>query len=223
MTVRGRPVQPKCTAHSSITGKPCGNFAVIGTHVCRMHGAKQSLTKRGAANPAYKDGKRSKYATHVLAGEKYLAALADPDLLTNKHEIALLESIMHSTSDDLAAVLEPKLWQKLDDQCHAFRAALQSGNKPDQIKAFLGIERIRDVGLQSSTSVKSLREMFLERDRLVTSQTKMEVQAGQMMTAEQVTGFVMMLSQIINNRIPDVAMRDAIQADLMSLLRTPVE
>ena len=223
MTVRGRSPQPKCTATSKRSGEQCKNYAMIGTYVCRLHGAKTSLTKRGTASPHFTTGKSGKYSGHALAGAMYRRALANPDLLTNKHEIALLESIMHSTSDDLAAVLEPRLWQKLDGQCHAFRAALQSGNKPDQAKAFLGIERIRDVGVQASTSAKSLREMFLERARLVESQTKIEVQAGQMMNAEQVTGFVMTIAQAINDNVKDVRERDAVQAHLMRILGSPID
>lgn len=30
----------KCTAHSKRTGEPCGNWAVIGRNVCRLHGGR---------------------------------------------------------------------------------------------------------------------------------------------------------------------------------------
>ncbi len=220
MTVRGRLPQPKCTATSKRSGEQCKNYAVIGTHVCRLHGAKTSLTKRGAASPHFKTGKSGKYSGHALAGEMYRRALADPGLLTNRHEIAMLESLIHQTGTDAAGLFDAPRWKQVTDQC---QIGLQTDNAQHQVDAFTAIEDIARRGLEAPAKVKALREMFLERARLVESQTKIEVQAGLTMNAEQVTGFVMTIAQAINDNVKDVRERDAVQAHLMRILGSPID
>jgi hypothetical protein len=216
-------LQPFCSARSKRSGEQCRNRAVVGTHVCRMHGAKQSLTKRGENNPRFKDGSRAKYKGFDLAGENYLRALNDPDSMTNKHEIALLESIIQSSGDDLRDVMEPKLWSRIDDACAAFRAALAEKSAPKQMAAFLEIERITRVGLDASSRIKSLREMFIERSRLVMDQHRIEYTQGRGMSDEQVVGLIMTLSDVINRKVSSVEDRDSVQAELMRILGTPRE
>ena len=50
---------PRCTAKSKRSGQPCGNAAVRGWTVCRMHGARGGHGS-GKANPAYEHGMRSR-------------------------------------------------------------------------------------------------------------------------------------------------------------------
>lgn len=50
---------PRCTATSKRTGERCKGPAVRGWRVCRFHGAGGGHGP-GTANPAYKDGMRSK-------------------------------------------------------------------------------------------------------------------------------------------------------------------
>lgn len=52
---------PRCTAKSKRTGLPCGNPAVRGWNVCRMHGAGGGA-RPGPANPNWKHGGRSREA-----------------------------------------------------------------------------------------------------------------------------------------------------------------
>lgn len=39
----------RCTARSSRTGRPCRNYAMAGTTVCRSHGAGAGQVRRAAA------------------------------------------------------------------------------------------------------------------------------------------------------------------------------
>ncbi len=57
---------PRCTAHAKRTGLSCGNPAVRGWKVCRMHGAKGGA-RSGVANPAYRHGGRTKEAMALRA------------------------------------------------------------------------------------------------------------------------------------------------------------
>ena len=108
----------------------------------------------------------------------------------------------------------------MTDQC---QIGLQTDNAQHQVDAFTAIEDIARRGLEAPAKVKALREMFLERARLVESQTKIEVQAGLTMNAEQVTGFVMTIAEAINDNVKDVRERDAVQAHLMRILGSPID
>lgn len=39
---------PRCSAHSKQTGKPCGNYAMRGATVCRLHGGKAKQVQKAA-------------------------------------------------------------------------------------------------------------------------------------------------------------------------------
>ena len=52
---------PRCTARSKRTRAPCGNPAVRGWQVCRMHGARGGHAA-GEDHPAWDHGQRSREA-----------------------------------------------------------------------------------------------------------------------------------------------------------------
>ncbi len=76
----------RCHAHNR-KGEQCRKPAVPGRTVCHYHGGK---TPVGAAAPAFKHGRYSKYLPKRWL-ERYEAALANPDLLALKDEIALID------------------------------------------------------------------------------------------------------------------------------------
>lgn len=222
LTKRGDEPCPQCAHIIKKTGEQCRKRAVRGATKCKTHGGGRQIAYRGPGNPNYKDGRSSKYRDHVLAGERYAIALADPDLMTNKHEIALLESLMHQTGDDLESIFDAKLWTEAESACNAFRIALKTKRVDKQIEAFSEIERIVALGQSGSGKVKSLREMMLERMRLVESQHKIEQALGTSMSAEQAVGLVMTISQAINDHVSSVQERNAVQAVLMRQLGAPI-
>jgi hypothetical protein len=64
---------------------------------CRYHGGK-SLT--GVANPAYRDGRHSKYLPVRLAA-RYGQSLLDPDYLALRDELALVDARISELSESL--------------------------------------------------------------------------------------------------------------------------
>src|SRR5205807_10211401 len=76
---------PRCNAKNR-RGVQCKNPSIAPTTKCRFHGG---LSLRGMAAPQYKNGMHSKYLPKHLK-EDYEAALADPDMLYLKSQVALL-------------------------------------------------------------------------------------------------------------------------------------
>ena len=65
----------RCHAHSKNTGKQCGNPAVRGWNVCRMHGARGGAPK-GKRNGSYRHGARTKEAEAARAAVKALQSFS---------------------------------------------------------------------------------------------------------------------------------------------------
>lgn len=223
-----KPADPDslCGFISKSSGRPCKNRPLTGgAKHCAKHGGKQELLAiaNAADHHTMKTGAHSKYRDHLFAGEAYRAALANQgDLLSNTHEIALIESLIHRVGDDLKGLTDPKIWEKLDAAVHGFRTALRAKDTPAQMRYFADIEKIAGQGLYVSAGIKSLREMLLERNKLVVDQNRMTLAADEVVTKEQVLGFVMSVSDIINRRVTNKAEREGVQIDLMMLLGKPV-
>lgn len=86
---------PQCKAYSRRTGQQCGNRAIKGREVCRMHGGKSP--RPGPAHPRFKDGRYSKVLEGSTLEELYARMRQDPKLLHLKEEIALLTARQQET------------------------------------------------------------------------------------------------------------------------------
>src|SRR5579863_9488305 len=78
----------QCAAHSKRSGSRCRKWAMRGHTVCRNHGA---LSPRGVASPAFKTGRYSRSLPARLVG-RYQEAVADPELLSLRDDLALIDS-----------------------------------------------------------------------------------------------------------------------------------
>lgn len=57
--------KPKCKGHSTITGKPCGNYPLKGATVCRKHGGAAPQVKAAARKRAEEEKAAEKMAKHA--------------------------------------------------------------------------------------------------------------------------------------------------------------
>ena len=79
---------PQCTGTSKRSGLQCKRNAKPGRSVCKIHGGD---TPVGLAAPNFKTGRYSKYLPAGLA-ERYVAARTDPELLSLRDEIGLVDT-----------------------------------------------------------------------------------------------------------------------------------
>lgn len=174
----------QCTAKSKQSGDRCKRHASPGHNVCHIHGGK---TPSGMALPQTKHGRYSKHLPTRL-GERYEAALSDPDLLALRDEIALtdaevariLDSLDEEPPEDLE---ERKHWQKT-------------------------IEANRD-------RTQSLIE---QRRKLVETERKRLVDLQQMMTAEQAMTLLAAVESVVRKHVHDRNVLAAIGADIARLV-----
>lgn len=96
------------------SGAPCKNPPVTGRERCRMHGGSQP---RGLARHNTTHGRYSKHLPTRL-GERYEAALKDPDLLALRDEIAITDARIQELlePEDASAVDWPAVQESIEQR-----------------------------------------------------------------------------------------------------------
>lgn len=177
-------------------GDPCGRAATKGRKYCKHHGGHAAV---GEANGRYTTGKYSKYFPEKLK-DKYHEFLEDPDLTTNRQEIAALEVRLSQLIEQVEEDMSQRTWAMWTRLWNQFILAVRSGdglkqaelvgvmdefitNRSDQDRAWMDIERMADT-----------------RRKLADSEHKRMVAMQQMLTVEQ----AMMLMGSLVSAIKDV-------------------
>jgi hypothetical protein len=78
----------QCKAQSKLSGERCKRWVTPGRDVCRFHGGK---VPRGPALPQFRHGRYSRFLPSRLAAT-YQTAAKDPELLSLRHEFALVDA-----------------------------------------------------------------------------------------------------------------------------------
>jgi len=204
----------QCSATSKRSGQPCQKHAAPGRAVCHMHGGK-SLA--GIASPAWTDGAHSRYLLPERLRARYQAAVDDPTLLEQRHEVSLLDARL---SDLLARVDSGEsgaIWRALDAQRLALLVAQQLGHTVDQIAATSAILDLIAQGHADYAAWREIGATLEQRRRLVESERKRLVEMQQVMTSEQVLILMNALLLAVRANVHEQAALIAIQQTFLTL------
>lgn len=203
----------RCTAKSKQSGERCKNYAMPGFTVCRFHGAG-SKHKPGGRPVVH--GRYSKYLPEKLA-ERYSEALADPDLLELRGEIALIDTRLMELIERVDKGGTLKDWQravKAHGELAEAVAAKDMGRVLD-LTAKLG--RTLCAGLSDYEAWQEISELVEQRRKLAESEHKRLVAMGQMITAERALILLAAVQDTIRRHVTDQATLTAIAADIRRL------
>lgn len=153
-----KPKPKRCGAKTRYDDKrPCRRWAMPNGR-CYMHGGR---AKHGFDSPAFKTGKYSKYLPKNLL-ESYANAINDPDLLSNRESVAIIEMRLVELLGDLNVGNSAELWGKLIDEWAKFISAIQRDNKTQQSQSINRLNRIMNDG---SAIAATWREIYDNRER----------------------------------------------------------
>ena len=110
----------KCGAKARTTGKPCERWALVGKERCRLHGGKST------GPPMTKGGRYCKNL-HVLR-PRFEAALADPELLEGRREIAMMDVVLGQLVERIERQDTPGWRNELQRTFTRLTSAMQAGN-----------------------------------------------------------------------------------------------
>jgi hypothetical protein len=181
---------------------------------CRMHGGK---TPVGVGLPQTRTGRYSKHLPLRLA-ECYQEAIADPELLSVREDVALLDSRLNDVMASASNQESGELWNSLKEARRAYVGASGKDAEEKRRDAISTILWLIDEGYQEWQSWKDIRFMLQERKQLVESERKRLVDMQQMITAERAMLLVAAISDIVMKNVEDIHVRNRIAADIERLI-----
>lgn len=180
---------------------------------CYLHGGK-SLS--GAAAPAFKTGRYSKYLPERLA-QRYHEAQADNDLLVLRDEIALLDARLGELLGRIDTGESAQRWAGARE---AFVTLQQAKDSGDDKKAATAMSALGSILLNNNDygiweDIAALLDL---RKRMVESERKRLVEMQQMITAERAMILMAAIVDTIRTHVTDRNALAAISSDLRKLI-----
>jgi ribosomal protein S15P/S13E len=183
---------------------------------CRFHGGR-SLS--GPAAPQFKHGRYSKYLpTRLLS--KYKEAMADPDVLSLRSEIAVVDSRLQEVLERVYSGESGYMWKQLGE---VVQQLLSSRNDPEAMSGHINnLIAIVRRGNSDTAAWNEARNVIDQRRRLVEAERRRMVEAQQMLSTEQTLVLLTYLTSIIRESVQkhtDERAGNLILADTSSRIR----
>jgi len=206
---------PRCSARSKGSGDQCRLPALPGRTVCRFHGGK---SPRGVASPSFKHGRYSRSLTGTLAA-RYHEATTDPELLSVRDEIALLDARI---SEVLAKIPEREpgsSWRSLRSTFVSFRAALAKGKTADANDALDRLGILISEGEDESVTWSEVGSLIGQRARLSEVETRRLVEARAMLRIDELGMLIAGIVEAVRVNVKD---REVVGKIVEAIERLPI-
>jgi hypothetical protein len=204
----------QCRAKSKRSQRRCRRHATPGAAVCRMHGGK---TPRGSASIHFRTGRHSKFIPARLAA-KYRDATKDPELLSLRSELALLDARTAELLGRVDTGESEALWDTLQKEWAAFRRSRALGDVPKMHQAIAALDLLMDRQHTDHAAWREIGEGIEQRRKLVESEQKRLIALQQVITAESALTLMGTLVDIVTTHVRDQPTLAQIVADLQAML-----
>lgn len=189
----------QCKNKAKSTQKRCRRRAVKGYKVCQVHGAGSPLQGRPGGRPPTK-GKFYRYLPKDL-GEKVIEASKDPDLLSLRNEIKLLDARLMQLIERVEEGGATTNWTDINT---AWKTLQRSQGDPDATAA--AIQSIQDIiarGLHDSMIWVDIRAVISDRGKLVRVEARRLVDMRQTITSERALALVLAMADIVMGELTE--------------------
>lgn len=204
----------QCTGHNR-NGEQCKHAAINNTTKCRFHGGASLV---GIAHPNFKTGRYSKHLPTRLAA-RYAEALADPELMGLRDEIALTQTRQTELLDRLDSGLSLERWHAAQMAYNDLLVAMGQKDGAGLQRAMVALEDALGLRVTNDTAVwQQLTELGEHRRRLVESEHKRLVAMQQMITTEQAMTLLARLTESVKRHVSDPSILAAIATELRGII-----
>jgi hypothetical protein len=212
----GSPMDERrqCTAGSKRSGQRCRRAPARGRTVCSMHGGRSLV---GIASPAFRHGRYSRALPGGLA-ERYLESLADPELLSLRSEIALVDSRVTELLGRVGSGESGPAWRKLSDTWGAMVRARAAGEVGLARYHLLQLEGLITDGRADHAAWAEVYAALEQRRRLTESEWRRLVALRQVLTVEQAAVLVAAVADSVRRHVRDVEALRGVSEDLARLV-----
>ena len=189
----------RCTAHSKRSGERCKNTASHGYPVCRFHGAG-SKNKPGGRPIVH--GRYSKNLPIRLAA-KYAEALADPDLLVLRDELALVDARQGELLERLDSGESASRWKAVQTAHTGLQAAIGAKDSRIFLAAMAALGEAVKAGGSDSALWREIGEVVEQRRKLSESEHKRLVAMQQVVTVDRAMILLGAVVSVIQRHVVD--------------------
>lgn len=200
----------RCKAKSKRSGERCECFPMDGRDVCYMHGGK---TPRGFASAQTKTGRWSKDLPTRLAA-RYEEAVADPNLLGLRNELALIDARLGELIASVDRGEAAEVWQQL----RRARRDLATVPERDRGAILASMLSLIERGATEWQTWEAVMVAIERRTRVAESERKRLVEMQQTISAEQLNMLVAALVASIRQHVAEPKALQGISRDLTRLL-----
>ncbi len=195
------------------TGFPCRGKAMTNGR-CRFCGGN---ARRGVAHPKWKGGAYSKYMPKGVAN-RYKDALTDPDLLSARDEIALVQLRIQDLMGKLKDGGTADMWQTLRQEFVNVEAAIQQGDPGAMNQALQALGSIIEQGAESEHVWEEMYEAIEAKTKVSEREWRRLRDLRQFMTVQQSMDLVSYLVECVTRHVPDTDTLAKITIDMDRVL-----
>ncbi len=205
-----------CNATSKQSGQQCRRAVTPGRSVCHYHGGS---SPRGLAHPNTTHGRYSRDVPTRLIS-RYEQALADPELLSVRSDVAVLQALINEKLAKLEGSESQPAWERLQNQMVSFGATWKAEGRTDA-------ERDADIGAMLETLqrgvgeaaiLSEVRSLMQQRAKLAHQEHGRLVDLQQFMTVERAMLIAAALADVVKRHVGDQDTLRLIHADFVKAL-----
>lgn len=198
------------------TGGVCQQPAMTNGR-CRLHGGK---TPRGFNSPNLKHGRYSKDLPTRLAAA-YQDAADDPELLSVRQDIELIDAMIRASFSDLEAGENPKAWEEARKLVSRANAGYMNENYGQLADALLELRLLIESRQNYYAAEGALRDKLEQRRRMVETEQKINLQAERAIGVDQLMLLMGAVLNVIMEVVKDRDQRHQIASGIERIIRLP--
>lgn len=179
---------------------------------CRLHGG---LTPFGPASPHWKTGRSSKVLPLRLRAD-YHAALADPDLLALRDDLALVTARLNDLLTRVDTGESGAGWKRASAYYEQLSEALRTRDQAKATTAMTALGEALAEGKSDYEAWAEIRALQDQRARLVTAELARLTKLQQFVEAQQVFALLNQVVELIKRHVNDPSAVASIAAGIRS-------
>jgi hypothetical protein len=185
-------------------GKPCTRLATSTNGYCHWHGGQFTPTK----------------FVEVLSDTlnlRYNELYNDPELLSMRHEIALVDIRLEALLSQLGTGESSEAWKKLHQTLQRFHDAVAVNDQDLQTVCLTELDEIAVNQYGDSILWNNIHAIIEQRRRLVETEQKRAVMFNEYFSKESAFRLINALTTAVRDHVPDMKALEAISEDLKKI------
>lgn len=206
----------KCNATRKHDGEKCQQPVVEGMEKCRFHGGK---SLKGVAAPSFRDGRYSKYMPARML-DKYHESLKDPAALTQRHELALIESRIEDLIKRTDSGESGALMKELRGIARQHEQAVRSNDPAEVMRTMKELVGMIKQANSDYRAWDDIHRWTMAREKMVASERKRQQDAKQTVTLSEMMAIISALGEILRRHVTDMGVLNAVTTDIGRLINS---